>query len=95
MKAKDERLFRFLESKIAFVMSTGKSVKIPNLSAFERKKAHNYISEKNINNLTTKSEGEGEERALVLSYTGTIVPITHHSGSNKSSTSDLDSLSLD
>lgn len=58
MKSKDERLFRFLESKIAFAMSTGKSIRIPNLSAFERKKAHNYISEKKIEGLTTKSEGE-------------------------------------
>jgi predicted RNA-binding protein Jag len=48
MKSKDERLFRFLESKISFVLSTGKSIRIPNLSAFERKKAHNYISEKKI-----------------------------------------------
>lgn len=48
MKAKDERFFSFLESKISFAMSSGKSVRIPNLSSFERKKAHNYISEKAI-----------------------------------------------
>lgn len=56
MKQKDERLFRFLESKITFIMSTGKSAKIPNLNAYERKKAHNYIAEKNIAGLSTQSE---------------------------------------
>ncbi len=58
MKAKDERLFRFLDSKIAFVTETGKNTRIPNLTSFERKKAHGYISEKAIVGLTTKSEGE-------------------------------------
>jgi predicted RNA-binding protein Jag len=48
MKAKDERLFRFLESKIAFALSSGKSIRMPNLTSFERKKAHNYIAEKKI-----------------------------------------------
>ncbi len=48
MKAKDERLFRFLDTKIAFVTGTGKISRIPNLTSYERKKAHSYISEKNI-----------------------------------------------
>ena len=48
MKAKDARLFHFLDGKIAFVTSTGKSTRIPNLSSFERKKAHSYISDKKI-----------------------------------------------
>lgn len=94
MKAKDERLFRFLESKIAFSMSTWTSVKMPNLSPFERKKAHNYIFEKKIEWLTTHSEGEGEERALVLHYSGKIVPViqkTTHSTTSR----DIDSLSED
>lgn len=48
MKAKDDRLFTFLDGKIAWVMQSGKSTQIKNLSSFERKKAHNYISEKYI-----------------------------------------------
>ena len=56
MKAKDERLFHFLDSKIAFVTSSGKITRIPNLSPFERKKAHSYISQKKIDGLSTKSE---------------------------------------
>lgn len=75
MKSKDERLFRFLDSKIEFVTSTGRSSKIPNLTAYERKKAHNYISERAIPGLSTHSDGEGTERALILEYTGEIKAI--------------------
>lgn len=45
MKSKDERLFRFLDSKITLVMETREVTRIPNLNAYERKKAHNYIAE--------------------------------------------------
>ncbi len=72
MKAKDDRLFHFLDSKISGVMETGKPTQIKNLSAFERKKAHNYISEKHIEWFSTKSEGEWENRMLILSYTGPL-----------------------
>lgn len=43
MKSKDERLYRFLDSKIEFVVTTGKSIRIPSLNSYDRKKAHNYI----------------------------------------------------
>jgi predicted RNA-binding protein Jag len=72
MKAKDERLFRFLDNKIQFVTSTGKSSMIPNLNAYERKKAHHYISEKAIAGLVTHSEGTPDARILCLEYTGEI-----------------------
>jgi predicted RNA-binding protein Jag len=48
MKAKDDKFFTFLDGKISWVMESGKSTQIKNLSSFERKKAHNYISEKGI-----------------------------------------------
>ena len=72
VKAKDDRLFAFLEGKISWVMQSGKSTQIRNLSSFERKKAHNYISERHIEWFSTKSEGEGDSRILVLSYTGIL-----------------------
>ena len=72
MKAKEEKLFRFLESKIAFLMATGKTVRIPELNSYDRKKAHNYIAEKSISGLTTHSEGEWLDRVLVLEYSGEI-----------------------
>jgi hypothetical protein len=56
MKAKDERLFRFLDTKIALIISNGKSIRIPNLNPYDRKKAHNYISERKIEKLATHSE---------------------------------------
>ncbi len=72
MKSKDERLFRFLDSKITFVMESGKAIRIPNLNSYERKKAHGYVSEKAIPWLETKSDGEWAERALFLSYSGEL-----------------------
>ncbi len=80
MKQKDEKLFRLLDSKIALVTSSANPVRIPNLTPYERKKAHGYIADKNISWLSTQSEWEGTERALILSYTGepsiTVSPIT-------------------
>ena len=96
MKSKDDRLFRFLDSKIAFVMESGKTIRIPNLNSYERKKAHNYIAEKAINGLGTKSEGEGAERALCLSYTGELKKNEARTSSSLSSTSRIgDDLSED
>jgi predicted RNA-binding protein Jag len=48
MKQKDERLYQFLDSKIALVMSTGTPVQMPTLTSYDRKKAHGYISDKAI-----------------------------------------------
>jgi predicted RNA-binding protein Jag len=80
MKTKDERLFRFLDSKISFVMSTGKTSRIPNLTSYERKKAHNYIATREIAGLSSHSDGEGAERALFLAYSGPLIsaPSTPH-----------------
>lgn len=48
MKMKDEKFFRFLDTKIAMIQASGKSVQIAELSAYDRKKAHDYIASKNI-----------------------------------------------
>lgn len=72
MKMKDERLYRFLDTKILFAMESGKILHIPNLTPYERKKAHNYIAEKKRDGLVSKSEGEGIDRSLYLSYTGVL-----------------------
>jgi spoIIIJ-associated protein len=72
MKQKDERLYQFLDSKIALVRSTGKSIQMPSLTSYDRKKAHGYIAEKGIEWLSTKSEGEGVSRVMTLSYTWPI-----------------------
>jgi predicted RNA-binding protein Jag len=72
MKQKDERLYQFLDSKIALVMSTGTPIQMPTLTSYDRKKAHGYISGKAIEWLSTKSEGEGVSRVMTLSYAGPI-----------------------
>lgn len=56
MKQKDEKLFRFLDSKIAMVTTTGQSIRMPSLTPYERKKAHNYIADKTMIGLKTQSE---------------------------------------
>lgn len=56
IKQKEEKLFRFLDSKISIIRSTGNPIRMPSLSPYERKKAHGYIAEKNIAGLKTQSE---------------------------------------
>lgn len=56
MKLKDEKLFRFLDSKIATITATGSSIRMPSLTSYERKKAHGYVADKNITGLKTQSE---------------------------------------
>lgn len=94
MKAKDARLFSFLDTKIAFAMTTWKPLSLPDLSSFERKKAHGYIAERHIENLSSKSEGEGESRVLVLTYTWVLTskPVIKKESPTPST---LDSLSED
>jgi predicted RNA-binding protein Jag len=72
VKSKEEKMYRFLDSKIALVMSTGRPAQIANLSSYDRKKAHSYISDKAIAGLLTHSEWEASERHLVLEYTGEL-----------------------
>lgn len=72
MKQKDEKLHRFLDSKIAIITTTGQSIRMPSLTPYERKKAHGYIADKKIEGLKTQSEWEWISRSLVLSYTGEL-----------------------
>lgn len=98
MKSKDERLYRFLDSKISLVIHTmNKTARIPNLTSYERKKAHAYISDKAIAWLKTRSDGEGAERALFLEYTWETLkqtPKPIYTTSN-TTTNSLESLSED
>lgn len=56
MKTKNERLFRFLDKKVATLRSIGGRMPLPDLNAFDRKKAHNYIAQLEINGLSSRSE---------------------------------------
>lgn len=82
MKEKEERLFRFLDKKIAIARSSGGKVAVANLDSFERKKAHNYIQSLAIDGLSSMSEGEKQERTFFIVYTGTLAPKTTQTSSS-------------
>ena len=65
LKLKEEKLFLFIQSKIALVEKTWKDLKLPFLTAYERKKVHSYVSELG-KNISTKSQWEGADRRMSL-----------------------------
>lgn len=65
LKEKDARLFRFLDSKIERLKKNGDEFMLPQFSAYERKKVHNYISEKK-SNIYTESRWEWSDRRIFL-----------------------------
>jgi len=74
LKAKDERLFRYLDAKIAEAKSTEMSITLHQLTSYERKKAHDYISRQNSTGIRAESEGEGDERRLHIKFQKSILP---------------------
>jgi len=68
LQAKDEKFYRYLDSRIAYAMRICGEITLPNLTSYDRKKAHGYISERNIEWIKTFSVGEGPTRELHLSY---------------------------
>lgn len=70
LQSKDEKFYRYLDGRIAYAMRSGEEVFLPNLSAYDRKKAHGYISAKTLDGLKAFSVGEWKDRELHLVYTG-------------------------
>ena len=68
LKAKDERLFRYIDSRIAEAERSGEPVSLSSLTAYERKKVHSYVTDKNLPGLRAWSEGEKEDRSMKISY---------------------------
>jgi predicted RNA-binding protein Jag len=66
LEKKEEKLERFIQSKIDYVKESGKEIILPFFTAYERKKVHSYVSEK-WGNVFTQSIGEGSERRIHLS----------------------------
>lgn len=66
MKSKDDRLFDFIKSKISYVEKSGKDIKLPFYSAYERKKIHWYVSDYGNDSIFTKSIGEWKDRRLYI-----------------------------
>ncbi len=66
LEERDQKLFRFIDDKIDLCNTLWKDIKLPFFSAYERKKIHNYISEKWSKTISTKSEWIGAERRLYI-----------------------------
>ena len=65
MYSKDEKLFRFIDSKITLIKNwKNDDIRLPFLNAYERKKAHSYIAELNNSKIYTKSMWEWHDRRL-------------------------------
>lgn len=63
---KDAQLFNFIDDKIELCLKEQKEIKLPFFSSYERKKIHNYIADKNCEDIGTRSEWEGKERRLYI-----------------------------
>ncbi|NUJ97398.1 KH domain-containing protein [Candidatus Gracilibacteria bacterium] len=66
LESKEERLFSMVKSKIEIVIKTGKDLRLPYLSGYERKLVHSFVADINNPKIYTKSEGEGNERFLYI-----------------------------
>lgn len=66
MKSKDDKLYRYIDWRIDYVVKSQKEISLPNFSSYERKKIHSYISEKNISNIRSYSVGEWKDRVMHL-----------------------------
>lgn len=64
--SKDERLFSFIQSKIAEVKKTGIDCKLPYYSPYERKKIHSFVAKLKDDSFITKSRWEDKERRLFI-----------------------------
>lgn len=64
--SKDERLKKYVLSKVEFAKKIWKDIRLNKLNAYERKKAHSYVSELNDKDVSTKSKWEAEERRLYI-----------------------------
>jgi len=74
LKSKEDKLINFIKSKIDFVEKTWKDLKLPFLSAYERKKVHSYVSDLK-SDIYTKSEWEWKERRLYICKKNTKITI--------------------
>lgn len=66
-KAMEERFLKQLEQKVQTVLQSSEDLEVGGLSSLERRLAHNYISKKYSDKLSTKSTGIGNERKLTIS----------------------------
>jgi predicted RNA-binding protein Jag len=66
IKTKDDRLFDFIKKEISFLEKTGKDIKLPYFSSYERKKIHSIVHKMENKSIYTKSIWEGKDRRLYI-----------------------------
>lgn len=66
LKSKDDRIYRYIDSRIEFVIKSQKEVVLPNYSSYERKKIHSYISDKKLDTVRAYSMWEWKDRVMHL-----------------------------
>lgn len=66
LKSKEEKIFRYIDSRIDYVIKFQKEIVLPEYSSYERKKIHNYISEKKLETIKSYSIWEGNLRTMHL-----------------------------
>lgn len=75
LEKKDEKLYNFIKSKIYLVRDTGREIKLPFFTSYERKKIHSYVNESWSKDIYTKSIWEWRDRRLYICKKDTRVSI--------------------
>lgn len=68
LKSKDERLYRYIDTKIAEAIQSGEEIILSSLTGYERKKVHAYIADKNNAGLRVWSSGDNSARVMHLKH---------------------------
>ena len=68
LKSKDDKLYKYIDSRIDYIMKNNKEITLPNFSSYERKKIHSYIWDKKIEWLNAWSDWVWAERVMHISY---------------------------
>ncbi|EKD66058.1 MAG: hypothetical protein ACD_49C00067G0044 [uncultured bacterium (gcode 4)] len=68
LKSKDDKLYKYIDSRIDYITKNNKEITLPNFTSYERKKIHSYIWDKKIEWLTAWSDWVWAERVMHISY---------------------------
>ncbi len=68
IKLKDDKLYKYIDWRIDYVIKSKKDIVLPNFNAYERKKIHTYVSDKKIDWIKAYSQWEWTDRVMHISY---------------------------
>jgi spoIIIJ-associated protein len=66
LESKDKKLLEMVQAKVDYIKKVGWEVKLPELSSYERKKVHSYVSDLWDEKIYTRSEWEGKDRRMFI-----------------------------